>query len=151
LILHHEDADGLGDVNGAYQFVLQHHRRLFADLSGEAVTVQGISDLAVDGRKFSGNSQYRKRNWSLVHGTFLLHFDMARIERYLPMPSREPGYRGHRSHRDFLRNLDLASAVVKQSLREVWGAAQDLETPPVSMIDALARERYMRPEWNLKF
>jgi lipoate---protein ligase len=151
LIFHHEERQGLADLTRAYRFVLERHCRLFALLSGEAVALQGTSDLAVAGRKFSGNSQYRKRNWTLVHGTVLLHFDLALIQRYLPMPSKEPRYRQHRSHCDFLYNVNLASDVVKHSLRETWSATQDLETPPLSLIDALARKRYTRPEWNLKF
>jgi lipoate-protein ligase A len=151
LLLSHEESSNLSDLTRAYRFVLERHRRLFADLTGEAVTVQGTSDLALDGRKFSGNSQYRKRSWTLVHGTFLLHFNFARVERYLPMPSKEPGYRRHRPHGEFLRNVELASDVVKHSLRVSWGATRVLEAPPAPWIDALARKRYTRPEWNLKF
>jgi lipoate---protein ligase len=151
LVFYHNEGERLGDLTRAYRFVLERHRRLFAELTGETVTVQGTSDLAVAGRKFSGNSQYRRRSWTLVHGTFLLHFDLARIERYLPMPSKEPGYRQHRPHRNFLVNLDLASDLVKYSLRQTWGATQDLEAPPFLLIDALVRERYSCPEWNLKF
>jgi lipoate---protein ligase len=151
LVFDHEKRPGLGDLIRAYRFVLERHRRLFTQLSGEAVVVQGTSDLAIAGRKFSGNSQYRKRSWSLVHGTFLLQFDLARVECYLRMPSKEPQYRQHRPHGDFLRNLHLAGEVVKESLRETWGATQDLKAAPFSRIDALVRQRYMRPEWNLKF
>jgi lipoate-protein ligase A len=150
LILPHE-GQGLGDLTRTYRFVLERHRRLFAQLTGAAVRVQGTSDLSLAGRKFSGNSQYRKRSWTLVHGTFLLHFDLALMERYLPMPSKEPGYRQHRRHGDFLLNLDLATDIVKQRLRETWNATQDLETTPFALIEALVRERYARPEWNLKF
>jgi lipoate-protein ligase A len=151
LIFEHEKGPGLGDVMRAYRFVLERHRQLFMDLSGEAVAVGGTSDLVVAGCKFSGNSQYRKRNWTLVHGTFLLQFDVARIERYLRMPSKEPAYRQRRAHGDFLRNLHLACDVVKDALRKTWGATQDLKAAPFPIIEALVRDRYMRPEWNLKF
>ena len=152
LIFHHEEGgEWLGDLGRSYRFVLERHRRLFAVLTGQPVSVEGTSDLSVAGRKFSGNSQYRKRSWTLVHGTFLLHFDLARIERYLPMPSKEPGYRANRRHGDFLLNLDLATDLVKQSLRDIWGATQALETLPLGVINTLMRERYLRPEWNLKF
>jgi lipoate-protein ligase A len=151
LIFNHEGGPSRSDVGGTYRYVLERHCRLFADLIGKAVAVQGTSDLAVGGRKFSGNSQYRKRSWSLVHGTFLLRFDLARVGRYLPMPSKEPSYRGHRFHGEFLHNLELATEVVKHSLRASWGAVENLETPPLSLIDRLARERYARPEWNCKF
>jgi hypothetical protein len=67
------------------------------------------------------------------------------------MPSKEPGYRENRQHGDFLLNLDLATDLVKQSLRDIWSATQALETLPVGIIETLMRERYSRPEWNLKF
>lgn len=151
LVLYHNHGERFGDLTRSYRFVLERHRRLFAELTGETVTVQGTSDLTVAGRKFSGNSQYRRRSWTLVHGTFLLHLDLRRIERYLPMPSKEPAYRQHRRHESFLVNLELAGDLVKCSLRKIWGATQDLQGPPFDLIDALVRERYSRPEWNLKF
>jgi lipoate-protein ligase A len=152
LVFDHEMVDeGLGDLVQAYRFVLQRHCRLFTDLTGTAVAFQGTSDLVIAGRKFSGNSQYRKRRWTLVHGTFLLDFDLSRMARYLPMPSREPGYRQHRRHDDFLTNLGLAAEDVKNSLRENWNAARNLDAPPASIIDDLVRQRYSRPEWNQKF
>jgi lipoate-protein ligase A len=85
-----------------------------------------------------------------MHGTFLLHFDLPRIERYLRMPSREPGYRRGRRHGDFLCNLNLDPGLVKHSLRKIWGATQELEMP-LPDVGALVGERYSRPEWNLKF
>ena len=151
LIFDHEVGGRPGDLAQTYRFVLERHRRLFAALTGVPVTVNGISDLAIDGRKFSGNSQYRKRRWTLVHGTFLLHFDIPRVTRYLPMPSKEPGYRRHRPHGNFLVNLEIDGAVVRQGLRSIWNAEQELSAPPPRVIDELVRERYARPEWNLKF
>lgn len=145
------EEEWLGDLARSYRFVLDRHRQLITNLTGAAVTINGTSDLAIDGRKFSGNSQYRKRRGTLVHGTFLLHFDLARIGRYLPMPSKEPGYRRHRLHEDFLVNLAIDKDAVKQELRKVWGALEDFDAPPPGVIDKLVRERYARPEWNLKF
>jgi lipoate-protein ligase A len=151
LILPHEEGQGFADLARVYSFVLERHRRVFNELTGATITMQGTSDLTVGGRKFSGNSQYRRRSWTLIHGTILLDLDFTRIERYLPMPSKEPGYRQHRPHSDFLRNLYLASEPVKHALRDAWGAIHELETLPLAAIEALARDRYSRPEWNLKF
>jgi lipoate-protein ligase A len=152
LIFDHEEIEGLGDLTRTYRFVLERHRRLFADLTGAHVTINGTSDLVVDGRKFSGNSQYRKRRWTLVHGTFLLRFDLPRIARYLPMPSKAPDYRRRRAHTDFLVNLDLERCTVNEALRGIWHAHQLVDNaPPPRVIDELVRERYARPEWNRKF
>jgi lipoate-protein ligase A len=151
LVFNHEEGEWFGDLAQSYHYVLERHRQLFTALTGAPVTIEGTSDLALEGRKFSGNSQYRKRRWTLVHGTFLLRFDFARIERYLPMPSKKPFYRGHRSHGDFLLNLPIDATAVKQGLREIWSAKEQLEAPPQPMISKLVRERYSRPEWNRRF
>jgi lipoate-protein ligase A len=151
LVFDHEEGEGVGDLAQNYRFVLERHRRLFSDLAGVPVTINGTSDLAAYGRKFSGNAQYRKRRWTLMHGTFLLDFDFSRMARYLPMPSKEPGYRRHRPHGDFLVNLRIDGDVAQQGLRSVWRARQELGAPPPGAIDELVRERYARPEWNRKF
>ena len=67
------------------------------------------------------------------------------------MPSKEPGYRQNRPHEDFLVNLNIDRGIVKQGLRRIWDAPEELGAPPPGVIDELVRERYSRPEWNLKF
>jgi lipoate-protein ligase A len=151
LILDRRKQPELGEISQTYRFVLDAHRSLFTELSGVAVALAGSSDLAIDGRKFSGNSQYRKRNWILIHGTFLLDFELARIQRYLRMPSKEPAYREHRAHGDFLRTVNLSAGGVKEALRETWRAAEPLQDAPLELVEQLARERYRRRQWNHKF
>ncbi|HPC62657.1 MAG TPA: hypothetical protein PKX23_18495, partial [Verrucomicrobiota bacterium] len=65
--------------------------------------------------------------------------------------SRQPGYRAHRSHRDFLLNLRLESAVLKETLRAAWQAVTPCGDLPFDRIRKLAREKYTLDEWNLKF
>ncbi len=151
LVFNHEEERPFGDLAFSYRFVLERHRKLFAALTGAPVTIEGTSDLAVAGRKFSGNSQYRKRRSFLVHGTFLLRLDLSRIARYLPMPSKEPTYRRRRGHGEFLKNLGITAADARQGLRSVWEAEEELAPPPRPMINRIVQQRYARPEWNLKF
>jgi lipoate---protein ligase len=66
---------------------------------------EGTSDVAVGGRKISGNAQARRRRSLLVHGTLLVDFDYGLAEKVLRHPSREPVYRRSRSHRDFMITL----------------------------------------------
>ncbi len=68
-------------------------------------TPQGTSDVAVGGRKISGNAQARRWKALLVHGTLLVDFDFDLAEKVLRHPVREPEYRRGRSHRDFLVTL----------------------------------------------
>jgi lipoate-protein ligase A len=115
------------------------------------VRVDGISDLTVGGRKFSGNAQYRKRTFVLVHGTVLLDFDLALMERYLRLPARQPEYRGNRSHREFVANLKLNPHLLRAALIETWAASQDFTETPLEAIDTLAKERYETKGWSEKF
>jgi lipoate-protein ligase A len=139
------------DLTESYQFVLERHRQIFADRVSEPVEIQGISDLALRGQKFSGNAQHRKRHWTLFHGTFLLDFDLSLVESCLPMPSKQPAYRKGRSHGMFLRNLGAARADIRQALRAAWRADEGLDKIPVERIELLANQRYGRKDWNLKY
>ena len=81
----------------------------------------------------------------------MLQFDLALIDRFLRMPSKEPDYRQGRSHKDFLTNLDLPADAVKRALRQEWGAAAALEVVPRDAIALLARDKYVTDGWNLRF
>jgi lipoate-protein ligase A len=72
---------------------------------GLAGEVEGLSDVAVGGRKISGNAQAQRRRVLLVHGTLLVDFDCDLAEKVLRHPIREPEYRQGRSHREFLVSL----------------------------------------------
>jgi lipoate-protein ligase A len=139
------------DLTDSYRFVLGRHLNCFAAHGSEAVQVQGISDLALEGRKFSGNAQHRKRLCSLFHGTILYRFDLSLIESCLSMPSKQPAYRHGRSHGAFLCNLKIAADDIRRALRREWGAEEKLREIPFERIKVLVRERYARNEWNLKY
>src|SRR5207253_7193116 len=115
------------------------------------VEMQGHTDLALRGLKFSGNAQRRKRHFLLFHGTFLVHFDISLMEKMLLLPSKQPAYRANRSHADFLTNLDLPPQILKAGLREAWNAREAAFQIPFDQIATLAREKYSRDDWNFKF
>jgi lipoate-protein ligase A len=95
--------------------IMQRLAQAFAR-AGFVVQVQGVSDLVYGGRKFSGNSQRWLRQSVLHHGTVLYDFDLAKIERYLQMPGRQPEYRAARPHLEFVGNLPASRADVVQCL-----------------------------------
>lgn len=142
---------GLGNIAVTFDYVLQRHRRLFRRLCGAPVRVEGISDLTLAGRKFSGNAQYRKSRFVLVHGTFLLNLDLRLMASCLAIPTRQPDYRQHRSHIEFVANLNVDSARVRRGLRQSWQARESFNEIPLARIDALVRERYGNASWSEKF
>ena len=108
-------ADGpLHNIGVANQFIMRQNRAAIATLNPQPlgaakrggdgstlnVAIRGHTDLAIGERKFSGNSQRRRKLFLLFHGTFLLHFNLALVSELLPMPSKQPDYReSPRAHR----------------------------------------------------
>lgn len=149
------DADGpLASISGANRFIMERNRAALEPLAarmGARVWVMGHTDLALgDGRKFSGNSQRRKRRFLLFHGTFLLRLELARVGRYLRMPSLQPDYRANRSHADFLENFPSRAESVKAALGEAWGAWEPLENFPSERMKLLLGDKYVTDSWNRK-
>ena len=105
------------DVAFSLRWVMERMRTALA-LPG--LRLAGQCDLALHGRKVSGNAQRRTQRALLHHGTLLYDFDLSRVERLLQLPARRPAYRGGRGHREFLANLPLGSLELKQRLKAAW-------------------------------
>lgn len=144
-------AQEVRNIASTFRYVLERHRNLIERSAGVGVSVEGISDLAIAGRKFSGNAQYRKSGHVLVHGSFLLNFDLARIHRCLRLPAKQPAYRHNRSHLEFVTNLDLGGGRLRDILREGWGADQAFNDLPLAAVTVLVKNRYGREDWSRKF
>ena len=152
LLLNIDRRPELASITAANCHIMKRHAAVLSKLLGKEVLVEGYTDLAVDGDKFSGNAQRRKWTHLLFHGTFLLgNFDLTLISRHLKHPSREPEYRRTRIHDDFVAKLSLNAGQVKSALREEWGASKELKSIPNEPLQTLVATRYSRSEWNLKF
>ncbi len=139
----------LESITGANRWIMERQRRALAGLLPGNVTIEGHTDLALDGRKFSGNAQRRKRSALLFHGTFLHRFELPLISRWLAFPSAQPGYRSSRDHLDFVTNTELDPQAIRTALQAEWS---DLETglpdDAKTRIPALLELRYARPDWH---
>ena len=145
-------ADGpLRNIGVANQFIMRQNRAALESVMNRPVAVRGHTDLAIRERKFSGNSQRRRKHHLLFHGTFLLNFNLMFVSELLPMPSKQPAYREHRAHTEFLTNLNVPAENVKAAMRQAWKAEEPLKGFPMEKIAALARDKYATREWNRKF
>ena len=151
LVLEAGETGPLSSINSANRFIMERNRAALQTLLGREVSVRGYTDLALDGIKFSGNAQRRRKRSLLFHGALLLQFDLPLISELLPMPSKQPDYRNNRRHEDFLCNLHVSSDAVKSALRQAWNAVEPLEQIPSETIASLARDRYANAEGNFKF
>jgi lipoate---protein ligase len=149
----------LSEISGANKYIMDRNREAIQSITGDLLSIKvlGHTDLTAAAgssqafRKFSGNSQRRHKAFLLFHGTFLLNFNLELVGKLLTFPSRQPDYRVSRGHRDFLMNLNLPVATVKEAMKKVWHAKTPVETPPLAAIADLARGKYATSEWNLKF
>lgn len=76
-----------------------------AGLGVPAVTMQGISDLCLGDRKIAGSSLRLAGGRVLYQLSLLVDLEVALLDRYLPVPVRQPGYRLGRPHREFVTTL----------------------------------------------
>jgi lipoate---protein ligase len=146
LVLSYGRAIELRDVNASYRWVLGKVREALRPVA--VVEHVGVSDLALDGRKVSGNAQQRKARHILHHGTLLYEFDLAKVGQYLKSPERAPAYRADREHGNFVTNLPAAAA----TLRELVSCAFEAQPTPISLtaverVPALINEKYGKYDW----
>ena len=151
LILKIHGDSPLTNIAEANAFIMNRNRNALNSLLDRKVLIQGHTDLTLQGVKFSGNSQRRKRHYLLFHGSFLLNLDLALVEQVLPMPSKQPQYRRSRAHKDFLTNLNLPADDIKRAVRHAWSADDVLEKIPKKRVEQLVQDKYAADAWNLKF
>jgi lipoate-protein ligase A len=158
LVLRITNSNPLHNISTANQFIMERNRAaiesLFRTLNTQHSTLNicigGHTDLVIDGRKFSGNSQRRRKNFLLFHGTFLLDFNLSLIGELLRMPSKQPDYRQSRNHGEFLVNLKIPADRLKTALIKAWNATGELSDFPEQELHKLAAEKYSTAEWNFR-
>jgi len=69
------------------------------------LSLMGISDIAISGKKILGSAIYRSKDALLYHAVLNLGEPSVTFERYLKHPSKEPDYRQGRSHAEFVTSL----------------------------------------------
>jgi lipoate-protein ligase A len=162
LILNISANEELKSISSANRFIMERNRQAIeiearSQKPEVRISVSGHTDLSIShqpsaiSQKFSGNAQRRKKNYLLFHGTFLLHLEISQIEKFLPMPSKQPEYRRQRSHSSFLANLNLSADLIKRALCHAWNATVPLKNCPSERIALLTRDKYVTKEWNFKF
>jgi lipoate-protein ligase A len=159
LILRIAETGPTRNITAANHFIMEKNRAAIESLVDEfkiknsklKISVRGHTDLCFGEQKFAGNSQRRRKNFLLFHGTLLLNCDLTLIHQLLRMPSLQPDYRASRPHEEFVTNLNLPAEKVKAALAQAWNATGELKSLPLDEIKKLAREKYSSREWNFKF
>jgi len=111
---------------------LRSPRRYFSLVNGKIIEAlaglgvgnlgqKGISDICIGNKKILGSSIYRNKDLLFYHGVLNISEPVSNMEKYLKHPSREPGYRGGRSHSEFVTSLfaegyRLSAETIKNAL-----------------------------------
>jgi lipoate-protein ligase A len=147
VVLRSDSSPDLAMIRSSARYVMGRMRNALALLVPFA-TVEDVSDLAIEGRKFSGSAQQRKRSYFLHHSTFLCGLDLDRVSRYLHVPERQPGYRGNRPHGDFLTSLPADADTLRHLIAREWMPEGDYGPVPLAKVEELVSEKYGRRNWN---
>ncbi|PCJ67069.1 MAG: lipoate-protein ligase A related protein [Candidatus Hydrogenedentota bacterium] len=122
LILDQEKRPDIRGITSSYSTIL---KTIISSLQLPNVIHTGISDLAINGRKISGNAQRRRKRFILHHGTLLFNFDTEKIPMYLQEPAKRPDYRGDRTHAEFVQTLTIDKESVKAAISTCYSKEQN--------------------------
>jgi lipoate-protein ligase A len=159
LVLKITDDGPLHSITSTNRFIMERNRAVIESLYPKSgmrdpkseIAVRGHTDLCLGDLKFSGNSQRRRKQFLLFHGTFLLNFDLALVSEVLATPPKQPEYRENRAHAEFLTNLNVRAETVKAVLQKAWNADLPVKSPPLDKAAILARDKYATIAWNQRF
>ncbi len=149
VILPDWEAPGLSAVDQAHSYVLDCIARSVTR-AGVPVGVMGRGDLVLGDRKCGGSAQRRLRRWFMVHCSILYDFSIERVVRYLRIPRRQPDYRHGRGHLEFLSNLGLPRTILKDAIRDGFGAgplSSGAPALPRGLMEALLAEKFANRTW----
>lgn len=119
---------------------------------GLDVKPAGICDLALNGKKVSGNAVRCQRHCMLYHGTLLYRFPLDVVESMLGTPPRQPDYRRDRAHRDFIDNMPVDGNRLQRAVATAWVDEPEgnVAPPPLDWpaIEEMVHQRYGNEAWT---
>ncbi|MEX1039891.1 MAG: lipoate--protein ligase family protein [Pirellulaceae bacterium] len=152
VILPYEGNPQLRQLDLCHQFVMTKLRSAataaISPLESPQIDLQGICDLTLAGRKFSGNSLRCRRTHFLYHGTVLYDYDLTLIGDLLGTPTRMPDYRENRDHADFVTNFPSTAAKLRDAIIHAWDATEPVTDWPQAEVQRLVQEKYTQDAWT---
>lgn len=126
---------------------------------GVPAELNGRNDMTVDGKKFSGNSQYRRQGRVLHHGTLLFSSDLEAVTRALHVDAEKLSGKGVSSVRSRVANLrdylppeiglaDFRALLLREMLSGTPGEEYRFSEAELCAIKEIREERYARWDWN---
>ncbi len=127
---------------------------------GITASFTGRNDLTIDGRKFSGNAQFRQRERVLHHGTLLFEVNLENMEQALAVAEDKISSHGVKSVRSRVSNivehltvpfsLQQFKDLLREMVGEYYGLDGEYELKPddIRAVEKLRLEKYCSWEWN---
>lgn len=126
---------------------------------GVNAVLNGRNDMSIEGKKFSGNSQYAKRGRIMHHGTIMFDSDLDIVGNSLVVSKDKIQTKGVTSIRSRVTNIkphmqtDVSIEEFKRLLvHHVFKGAEvpqyHLTEEDIKKIEALASEKYRTWDWN---
>jgi len=126
---------------------------------GVKAEISGRNDMTIDGKKFSGNSQYSKQGRVMHHGTILYDSDLQVVSKALNVSVDKIESKGIKSVRSRVTNVrpyvseDIPTTDFLNALRDFMFKENDMQPYELTEEDErnirqLRDEVYSRWEWN---
>ncbi len=159
------------DMNGwQFSYILKNHvsdelnfetftRPVIDALAAMGVTAykSGRNDLLIDGKKISGNAQYKTSTTHLHHGSLLFNTDLERMVRALNVDDQKIISKGIKSVRERVTNIadHLKTPMTSESFRDVMieyltrGMQEyTLSDADLAAVAQVQKEKFDSWEWN---
>ena len=129
---------------------------------GVKAEVNGRNDITIDGKKFSGNSQYIRQGRVMHHGTIMFDSDLSVVSEALRVDPTKIQTKGIRSVRSRVTNVaehlpekvtlpEFRRILLEKILKENPGEAYPLTQDDLAAVEKLRAERYATWDWNYGF
>lgn len=126
---------------------------------GVPAEINGRNDITIEGKKFSGNSQYLKSGRVMHHGTILFDSDLGVVSHALRVDESKLQTKGIRSVRSRVTNVkpylpremtlsDFRRVLLDHILAQMPGEAWTLTEEDRAAIEELRARRYGTYDWN---
>ncbi len=125
---------------------------------GITAELSGRNDILIDGKKISGNAQYKYKDRMLHHGTLLLNASLSDISASLNVSKSKIESKGIKSVagrvtniNEYLQNKISPKQLIDCVMTEVDATPYSLTEDDQKNVENLVREKYGTYEWNFGY
>ena len=126
---------------------------------GIKAEINGRNDITIDGRKFSGNSQYIKAGRVMHHGTIMFSSNLDMVNKVLTVDDGKLESKGIKSVRSRVTNISeylnlpisieqFKEILIREITKDLDSEEYIFNEKEIAEIEKLKKDRYDTWEWN---